>query len=101
VCAAHVHSEPERPSLVRAEVPGDLETVLLACLSKDPQARPSCAEQLADMLASCEHASLWTRERAREWWLAPPTAERASGELEQAETLAAPVQVDMRERGAA
>jgi eukaryotic-like serine/threonine-protein kinase len=101
VCAAHVHSEPERPSLVRAEVPGDLEAVLLACLSKDPQARPSSAEQLADMLASCEHASLWTRERAREWWLAPPTAERASGELEQAETLAAPVQVDMRERGAA
>jgi eukaryotic-like serine/threonine-protein kinase len=101
VCAAHVHSEPERPSLLRADVPGDLEQVLLACLSKEPQARPSSAEQLADMLASCDHASLWTRERAREWWLAPPTEERASGEIEQAETLAAPLQVDMRERGAA
>jgi eukaryotic-like serine/threonine-protein kinase len=98
ICAAHVHSEPERPSLVRAEVPGDLEQVLLACLSKDPQVRPSSAEQLADMLASCEHASLWTRERAREWWAAPPTTERASDELEQAETMAAPLHVDMRER---
>jgi eukaryotic-like serine/threonine-protein kinase len=98
VCAAHVHSEPEPPSLVRADVPADLEQVLLACLSKDPEGRPVNAEQLADMLSACEHASLWSRERAREWWSAPPTLDRAGGKLEQAETLAAPLRVDLRER---
>jgi serine/threonine protein kinase len=68
-CAHHLHSVPERPSLRLARpVPTDLETILLRCLEKRPDARPSSAEELAAALSLCAGADEWTTLRARSWW---------------------------------
>ena len=50
VCAAHVHATPEAPSMHRPEVPAEIDAVVLRCLDKKPEARPSTSE-LAKALA--------------------------------------------------
>ncbi|MGF1465702.1 MAG: serine/threonine-protein kinase [Sandaracinaceae bacterium] len=66
---AHV-SEPPPPPSARTEqvLPEALDDVVLACLAKDPAARPPTAEALAARLAAIEGLVPWTAERARSWW---------------------------------
>jgi len=63
---AHLHDDPEPPSR-RGEVgiPESLETLVLECLAKDPDARPSSAAAIARRLE--EHVA-WDEDRARQWW---------------------------------
>jgi hypothetical protein len=69
ICAHHLHTVPERPSLRLARsLPADLEAVLLRCLEKKPDARPSSAHELAAALSTCAGADEWTTPRARAWW---------------------------------
>ena len=65
----HVKDEPLPPSQ-RSEtpVPADLEGVIMACLAKEPGARPISAAMLADRLAACRDAATWSPRQAREWW---------------------------------
>jgi len=70
VCAHHLHSVPDPPSKrLGAPVSGDLETVLLACLSKRPEERPASANELRDHLSACVAAGRWTNDRAAQWWV--------------------------------
>jgi serine/threonine-protein kinase len=66
---AHVRDEPLPPT-ARTEIviPPAFEAVVMACLAKDPRARPSSAEELADRLAAGVPAEGWTRASARSWW---------------------------------
>jgi serine/threonine protein kinase len=65
----HVHKEPEPPSARSGPpIPADLQSVVLACLAKDPAARPQTADELAARLGSVRLEREWTVERAREWW---------------------------------
>jgi serine/threonine-protein kinase len=66
--AAHIDEPPAAPSR-EADVPADLEAVVLRCLEKDAAARFPDAESLERALAACGCAGRWTRERAAEWWL--------------------------------
>jgi serine/threonine-protein kinase len=71
VLAHHLHSAPERPSTrLGAEVDGDLEKILLACLAKRPDDRPESARSLRDQLRACSAARRWTSFRASQWWSA-------------------------------
>lgn len=76
--ARHIHTPPEPPSLYSLfQIPSDLEEIVLACLSKQPEERPGSARELADRLAQCELEAEWSREHARLWWesrLAPEPA---------------------------
>lgn len=67
VCAHHLHSAVPAPSL-RAAVPPDLEQVILACLAKEPEARPASAAHLARSLERCRDAGGWGTECAANWW---------------------------------
>jgi tRNA A-37 threonylcarbamoyl transferase component Bud32 len=69
VAVHQVNTEPPSPS-ERSEtgVPTDLEEVVLACLQKDPNNRPSSAAALAERLAKCESAVGWTETDAQAWW---------------------------------
>jgi len=69
VALAHVRDEPVRPSL-RSEfnVPAALEAVVLDCLAKSVNARPSTAEVMDRRLATVEMPEPWTPEKARVWW---------------------------------
>jgi eukaryotic-like serine/threonine-protein kinase len=53
VLAAHLHELPLPPSALRADLPHDLEAVVLRCLEKDPEKRFPDAESLERALARC------------------------------------------------
>ncbi|MGE5180508.1 MAG: serine/threonine-protein kinase [Acidobacteriota bacterium] len=64
LCIQHVTTEPEPPSRF-AELPPELEALVLRCLAKRPDDRPASAAVLADELAT--HAT-WSDRDARAWW---------------------------------
>jgi serine/threonine-protein kinase len=67
--ARHIHTPPEPPSFYSLfGIPSRLDEIVLACLAKQPEERPSNARALADLLAECEGGEEWTREHARLWW---------------------------------
>jgi serine/threonine-protein kinase len=67
----HVRTPPDPPSRrCPTPVPPELEQIVLACLSKEPAARPQTAEALAAWLDTVPFERPWTVERAREWWAA-------------------------------
>jgi serine/threonine protein kinase len=67
LCAHHLHSVPPPPSAHRA-LRGDLEQVILACLAKEPSARPQSAAELLRALDRCVDAHAWNDEDAEGWW---------------------------------
>jgi len=76
----HVQSIPVPPSeRVEMEVPEDLETIILACLSKAPGDRPQSCLELIAQLESCRCYREWDQIRARQWWeLNRPTHQSGS-----------------------
>jgi serine/threonine-protein kinase len=94
IAGHHLHTTPDAPSarLGRA-VPPKLDALLVACLSKDPDARPRDAQALLASLLDCEIESPWSGANARAWWsnwhqanvemaaLQPPTPPTQTKEL--------------------
>ena len=76
VALKHMRTPPVPPSQ-RTErfVPPDLERVILACLEKDPDARPGSARAVERLLTAC-NVPPWTEEDADAWWQRhlPPTS---------------------------
>lgn len=68
VMIAHAHEPVVPPSEFNAEIPEDLEQVVMRCLAKDPQDRYQDAASLRQALLDCEAAGRWSREHAAEWW---------------------------------
>ena len=71
ICGHHLHTPAKAPSeLARFAVPPELDALVLACLAKKPEARPSSAEELHDALVVCAKTSPWNAAEAREFWRA-------------------------------
>lgn len=68
VLVAHARDPVDPPSKHRADIPADLEAVLLRCLAKNPADRPASAQALEAELAACADADRWAAEQARQWW---------------------------------
>jgi serine/threonine-protein kinase len=69
VCSHHLRTPPVAPSVrLGRPLPPDLESVLLACLEKDPARRPPTADAVSTHLAMCVGVDEWGEGRAREWW---------------------------------
>jgi serine/threonine-protein kinase len=68
VLIAHAHDAPPQPTQHNANVPEDLELVVLRCLQKGPDDRYQSAADLRAALDDCNDAGRWTRESARDWW---------------------------------
>jgi tRNA A-37 threonylcarbamoyl transferase component Bud32 len=66
--AAHARDPVPPPSLVRDDIPGDLERVVLRCLAKDAADRFPGAQSLARALRACACRGDWDQERAARWW---------------------------------
>lgn len=65
---AHAHDEVVPPSQIRADVPADLEQIVLRCLAKQPANRFQDAASLAQALSLCDASGVWTRDHAARWW---------------------------------
>jgi serine/threonine-protein kinase len=74
----HIRENPIPPSQrTELDIPASLEDVILRCLEKDPDKRPQSSDQLAQLLRACEVETVWTHERARDWWDTHAPAGRA------------------------
>jgi serine/threonine-protein kinase len=57
----HVHVKPDPPSdCTDRPIPPELDSLVLACLSKDPAARPQTADELAAQLACVRTGNEWS-----------------------------------------
>ncbi len=66
---AHVNDAPQAPSLIsEQEIPAALDTLILACLSKDPAQRPGSVTELERQLAMAVDPKGWDEARAEAWW---------------------------------
>lgn len=69
VLAKHLREEPVPPPMVsEGPIPGELDRAILACLAKDPGARPGNVEAFLRLLGACPLPVPWTQERVRRWW---------------------------------
>jgi len=64
VIVAHLQTPP-RPPWELAEVPDDLQAIVLRCLEKSPADRFASVEDLRAALAKCRDAGTWTQDDAR------------------------------------
>ncbi|MDF2693208.1 MAG: Serine/threonine protein kinase [Labilithrix sp.] len=70
ICIAQVNREPKPLSRVKG-VPLALERILMACLEKKPERRPSSASELSAQLMACG-VQPWPEADARECWKETP-----------------------------
>jgi len=68
VLIAHARDPVMPPSLVRPDLPEDLERVVLRCLAKAAAERFPNAESLERALGACACAGDWDQDRAARWW---------------------------------
>ena len=64
----HLHVEPDPPSRHVADVPPELEAVILSCLEKAPERRPASAREVAHRLRAVPLPDPWSEERSQAWW---------------------------------
>jgi serine/threonine-protein kinase len=64
---AHAREAPTPPSKY-ADVPADLEEVVLRCLAKSPDDRYADVNELEQALAQCRDARNWNSRMAADWW---------------------------------
>jgi eukaryotic-like serine/threonine-protein kinase len=74
VMMAHARDPVVPPSQIRADVPEDLERVILRCLAKKPEDRYPSAKALGEALEACASAAAWGANRADAWWAAESLA---------------------------
>jgi serine/threonine-protein kinase len=86
---AHLCDMPTPPDRLRADVPADLQAVVLRCLEKDPARRFPDARSLDTALAGCHAAGLWTEDRAAAWWRSQTASADGVNSASDAPTLGA------------
>jgi DNA-binding NtrC family response regulator len=90
VMVHHARTAPKPPSAVApTAIPERLERIILSCLEKAPDKRPTSAIDLWQQLGEVPLTEAWTPQRAQVWWLEhlpsltilPASSGDSSGEL--------------------
>jgi len=69
IVVQHAHATPVAPSTRASQaIPAALDRLILACLAKDPSARPQDARELSRRLTEITDTESWSEESARLWW---------------------------------
>ena len=80
MCSKHMLEQPIPPSKRLGKGPSaDLEALVLRCLAKDREARPSSATELRSALLGCKDAEHYDPQAARAWWCSRGTELRTRG----------------------
>ncbi|HEY2252545.1 MAG TPA: protein kinase, partial [Planctomycetaceae bacterium] len=79
VMMAHSREPLVPPSRHRAEVPSDVDEVVIKCLAKRPVDRFADAHSLEQALAACSDADGWTDAQAAGWWQEHLESDRDNG----------------------
>jgi serine/threonine-protein kinase len=87
VMIAHVRDEVTPPSQLQADVPAELEAVILRCLAKRPEDRFQDAESLEQALSECAAADRWTQADAVRWWHEHEQTTAGTREMDAAATV--------------
>jgi eukaryotic-like serine/threonine-protein kinase len=91
----HARTVPQPPSKVSGSpLPARLEEIVLSCLEKAPEKRPSSAVELWHQLGEVALTPPWTPERAEGWWREhlPDLAQRSHGGDSSSELRILPVE---------
>jgi serine/threonine-protein kinase len=65
----HVNTPPVPPShRTELEIPSQLERLIMDCLEKDPNRRPSSVRAVTRRLEAIMGLEPWSRDRADRWW---------------------------------
>jgi hypothetical protein len=68
---AHAYEVPAPPSVrVETSIPASLDLLVMSCLAKDRNERPTSARDLLRRLDAIVLQDPWTDARARQWWKA-------------------------------
>ncbi len=79
MCSKHMWEQPVSPSeKLGKSLSPDLETLVLTCLAKDREARPSSAATLRTAFLGCADAKRYDPQTSRTWWHTSGAALRAS-----------------------
>lgn len=68
VLRMHVSEPLSSVERLISDVPGDLRSVVLQCLAKEPSERFASSEAVSAALRACDAASEWSDEAAAAWW---------------------------------
>jgi serine/threonine protein kinase len=91
----HVSAAPLPPSRRAAGIPPALDRLVMACLHKDPDRRPSRVEDILEMLPSSELTGEWTPAMARAWWESKlPQLSRPASSFNQSRASASEYRAD-------
>ena len=86
ICVQHVTTQPVAPSVVTiAEIPEVLDRLILSCLAKSPQERPTAAALAAALRQIAP--TRWSEEDAAQWWTAFRQHENALPQQATATTI--------------
>jgi serine/threonine-protein kinase len=66
---AHARDPVVPPSRHRAEIPAEIDAIVVRCLAKKPEERYPDTRALAMALAACACAGDWNEEQAEKWWV--------------------------------
>ena len=72
IMIAHAREPVVPPRQIVADVPEDLEEIIVKCLAKEPHQRYADAAALEKALSECGCADCWSQELAAKWWVARP-----------------------------
>jgi len=65
----HAQASPTKLSeRAKQPIPEALEAVVMACVTKDPAARPHDADEVSVRLAASVSGEPWTQADAHVWW---------------------------------
>jgi serine/threonine protein kinase len=99
MCSKHLLEAPVPPSQrLGRPILRDLEGLILACLAKRREDRPTSAEALRAALSACADATKYDVNAARTWWQNRGAELRARSKEEQAPPHAVTMTVDLRAR---
>ncbi len=68
VVLAHARDIPAKPSTINPQIEPQLEALIMSCLSKSPDDRPTDVSTLRRAFKACQNGAHWNPDDSATWW---------------------------------